>query len=176
MPPCNPIPLSLKGHVPSHTPLIINPLLSRDVSLGCLCSRQWLRAGPRARFRPNFVGYGSFYEIITKNLSGTDEITRCQESVIYQLTESILAVASSSASDCTPTAQLHQPINVLQVKRRNRRAYRKSYLDMAKHSLFKAAVASSPCGKFSHQICRICQRPSTMYEIMIKDLSGKREY
>ena len=34
--PCNPMPLSSKGHVPSHTPLIINPSLSRDVSVGCL--------------------------------------------------------------------------------------------------------------------------------------------
>ena len=50
-PPCNPIPLSLNSHVPARTPLIINLILSRDVSLGCLwllslilMSAQWLRA------------------------------------------------------------------------------------------------------------------------------------
>ena len=35
-PPCNPIPLSSKGHVRDPTPLIINSSLSRNVTFGCL--------------------------------------------------------------------------------------------------------------------------------------------
>ena len=60
-PPCNPILFSLKGHVPSHTPLIINPLLTGDVSLGCLCSyplsEAWNRLVVRPHGRINCAGY-----------------------------------------------------------------------------------------------------------------------